>query len=105
ANLEVLTTNTVAVAEFRDPAREIQIWQDSLLWFWGPVVRLEIDDDTAQIQCSDPRWYLTRRFFGEADRTNVIDNGDFEDGLTGWTAVGLTPVVDPTRYAQGTRSV
>jgi len=105
ADLEVLTTNTAALGEFRDETREIQIWQDTRLWFWGPVVRLEIDDDLAHIQLADPRWYLEHRFFGKADRTNLIVNGDFEDGLTGWTASGLTAVIDPGRYAQGTRSV
>lgn len=103
--LEVETVNTAAVAEFRDPTREIQIVRDGTVLFWGPVVRVEIDDDRGHIQCADPRWYFTRRFFGKADRANLLTNGDFEDGLTGWTASGLTPVIDPTRYAQGTRSV
>lgn len=104
--LEVLTTNGGALGEFRDPTREIQVWRDATLMFWGPTVRLEVDDDRARIQCADPRWYLTRRFFGRADRVNGLTNGDFEDGLTGWgTAVGLTPVIDPTRAVQGTQSV
>lgn len=104
--LEVLTTNSAAIGEFRDPTREIQVVRDGTVLFWGPVVRIEIDDDRTHVQCADPRWYLTRRFFGRADRVNLLANGDFEDGLTGWgTPVGLTPVIDPTRAVQGTRSV
>jgi hypothetical protein len=104
-DLEVLTVNAAAVAEFRDETREIQIVRDGDVLFWGPVVRAEIDDDRGHIQCADPRWYLTRRFFGKADRTNLLSNGDFEDGATDWTGTGLTPVVDPIRYAHGTRSI
>ncbi len=104
--LEVSTTNSVAVAEFRDPTREIQVVRDGTVLFWGPAVRIEIDDDRTEVQCADPRWYLTRRFFGRADRVNLLVGGDFEDGLTGWdTPVALTPVIDPTRAVQGTQSV
>jgi hypothetical protein len=104
--LECSTTNSVAIGEFRDPTREIQVVRDGTVLFWGPVVRLEIDADRTHVQCADPRWYLTRRFFGRADRVNLLDGGNFEDGLTGWdTPVGLTPVVDPTRAVQGTQSV
>lgn len=104
-DLEVLTSNSTAVAEFLDETREVQISRDGDVLFWGPVVRAEIDDDRARIQCADPRWYLTRRFFGKADRTNLLSNGDFEEGTTGWAATGLTPVIDPGRYVHGTRSV
>lgn len=102
--LELLTTNP-ALAEFLDPTREIQIVRDGTVMFWGPSVRVEIDDDTARIQCADPRWYLGRRYFGEAGRHNFLDNGDFEAGAADWTGEGLGPVVDPTRFVEGTRSV
>lgn len=93
------------LAEFLDPAREIQVWQNGTIRFWGPVVRIEIDGDLCQFQCADPWWYLGRRFFGKADRTNLLANGDFEDGPTDWTGSGLIPVVDPFRTVQGQKSV
>lgn len=92
-------------AELFDPTREIQIWRDSSVLFWGPVVRLEAGRDTISAQCAGPWWYLTRRFFGKADRANIFTNGGFEDGVTGWTAVGLTPVVDPFRAVEGRKSI
>lgn len=91
--------------QFTDPTREIQIHRDDTIMFWGPTVRSEITQDVANIQCADPAWYLTRRFFGKADRTNLLTNGDFEDGTTGWSAAGLTPVIDTTRAVHGGRSV
>lgn len=91
--------------ELFDPTREIQIWRDDDVLFWGPVVRLEANRDTITAQCAGPWWYLTRRYFGEADRANLFTNGGFEDGMTGWTAVGLTPVVDPFRALEGRKSI
>jgi len=102
-----VTVNTINpnLYEFLDPTREIQVWRDGTLWFWGPVVRAEIDADKAVFQCAGSWWYFTRRFFGKADRTNLLANGDFEAGADGWTAVGLTPVVDPFRAVEGRRSI
>lgn len=102
--LTIRTTDD-ALAEFLDPTREIQIIRDGTVLFWGPAVRVEIDDNLTRIQCAGPWWYLTRRFFGKADRTNLLTNGDFEAGTTGWTGVGLTPIIDPTRFVEGTRSI
>ena len=103
-SIEMATIDPQA-AELFDPTREIQIWRDDDILFWGPVVRLEANRDTVTAQCAGPWWYFTRRFFGKADRANVLTNGGFEDGMTGWTAVGLTPVVDPFRAVEGTRSI
>jgi hypothetical protein len=103
--LEIRTADP-DLAEFLDPEREIQIWQDGTIRFWGPTVRVDVDADFARIQCAGVWWYLGRRFFGRADRVNFLVDGDFEDGLTGWDAgVGLTPIIDPTRFVEGTRSV
>ena len=102
--IEMATIDSQA-AELFDPTREIQIWRDDEILFWGPVVRLEANHDSIEAQCAGPWWYFTRRFFGKADRTNLIVNGGFEDGMTGWTAVGLTPVVDPFRSVEGRRSI
>lgn len=92
-------------AELLDPTREIQIWRDDAILFWGPVVRVEATRDTVNAQCAGPWWYFTRRFFGKADRTNLLTNGGFESGMTGWTAVDLTPVVDPFRAVEGRKSI
>ncbi len=93
------------LGEFLDPTREVQVWRDSTCWFWGPVVLIGIDDDKASFECAGAWWYFTRRFFGKADRTNLLVNGDFEDGLTGWGTPPAGTIVDPTRKVEGTRSV
>lgn len=104
ADLEMRRTDT-DLAEILDPTREIRISRDGTILLWGPAVRVEIDQDLARIQCADPAWYLTRRFFGRADRVNFLTNGDFEDGLTGWTASGTSAVIDPFRAVNAGRSV
>lgn len=100
-----MATNDPQAAELFDPTREIQIWRDDTILFWGPVVRVEAARDVITAQCAGAWWYLTRRYFGKADRDNIFTNGGFEDGTTGWTAVGLTPVVDPFRAVEGHRSI
>lgn len=74
--------------------REVQLWKgDTLLW-QGPIVRPLANSRETSFQAATPEWYFTRRFFGKADRTNYIPNGDFEDGLAGWD-IGYSHANEP----------
>lgn len=72
--------------------REVQLWKgDTLLW-QGPIVRPLVNSRESSFQAASPEWYFTRRFFGKADRTNYIPNGDFEAGLAGWDVANTSPL-------------
>ncbi len=74
--------------------REVQLWKgDTLLW-GGPIVRPSANSADSGFQCATPEWYFSRRNFGKADRTNYVPNGDFEDGLAGWTT-GVDNPLEP----------
>lgn len=71
-------------------SREIQVWRDGRLIWWGVPVRVEADEERVSVQCADLLWYFTRRYFGKADRTNLLANPSFEDPTSGaWAASGV----------------
>ena len=70
------------------PGREVQIWRGDQIIFWGPIVRPQATPGETQVQAAGLLWYFGRRFLGRADRENLITNGDFEDGLAGWSFAG-----------------
>jgi hypothetical protein len=67
-----------AAAFIKIPEREVQVWRGNHLLWWGVMVRAVADGATVKLQCQDLRWYLTRRFFGKADRTNYLFDPSFE---------------------------
>jgi hypothetical protein len=88
------------------PGREVQLYRGNQLLFWGPIVRQQIGLWETSYQCAGLFWYFTRRFFGRADRVNLLTNGDFENGETGWTFVnGVAHQADTTRKVEGARSL
>lgn len=88
------------------PGREIQIWRNGVLQWWGPVVRPQAGLDTSNWQCADLFWYFERRFMGRADRTNLLVNGDFEAGEANWTFEGgVTHSIDTALKVEGTQSL
>lgn len=81
------------------PLREVQVYRFDNLKTWGPVVSAAGTSSEGSIGFAGRGvyWYFRRRFFGTAERRNMLPNGDFELGaadgtlggyLPGWTTVG-----------------
>lgn len=63
---------------------EVQLWKGQSMIWSGPIVAPLGNPNGRGYQAAEPLWYFTRRFFGKADRTNYLPNGDFEAGLAHW---------------------
>jgi len=85
--------------------REVQIWRDGTVLWWGPIVRPQVQLWNASWGCAGLLWYFKRRFMGKADRTNLLANGDFESGETGWTFNNITHSADTTHVVEGTHAL
>jgi hypothetical protein len=102
---DVSLTTTDPDADLLLPGREVQIWRDGEIIWWGPIVRPQIGVRDATWQCSGLLWYFGRRFMGKADRVNLLTNGDFESGETGWTFNSVTHSADTAHVVDGTHSL
>jgi hypothetical protein len=103
---EFTLTTTDPDAYLVRPGREIQIWRNGILQWWGPIVRPQAGLHETTWQCAGLLWYFEHRFMGRADRTNVLLNGDFEAGEDDWTFVGVTHSIDdPGAPFDGTQSL
>lgn len=104
---EVSLATTDSDAALMVPGREVQIYQDGITnpIFWGPIVRPQAGLDETTWQCAGLLWYFAHRFMGRADRTNLLTNGDFEDGETGWSFSGVTHSIDTGIVNDGTQSL
>lgn len=100
-----LPTTAITQSDVSFPT-EIQVWREGRCIFWGPVSRVDANADTVQLQCRGLLWYFMRRFFGKADRDNLIANGDMETGtLTSWTSSGPDTATTSTSIKiEGTKS-
>jgi hypothetical protein len=92
------------------PPREVQIWRNGHLLFWGVPVQRRANraQRVYTYTAKGLGWYFTRRYFGKANRHNFATNGSFETGsLAPWTATGagLTASIDSSFSLMGTRSV
>jgi len=96
------TDPTAGLLQF---GREIQIWRDGTVIWWGPIVRLEVKLWETTWQAAGLGWYFKRRFLGKADRTNLLVDGDFESGETGWTFNNVTHSADTTHVVEGTHAL
>lgn len=64
--------------------------------WWGVII--DITDTPSEIiaEAVSLEWYFSRRFVGDADRTNLLANGDFTGGILGqspppsWTESGAS---------------
>lgn len=103
---EITLATTDPDAALMLPGREVQIWRDGVLLFWGPIVRPQAGLDETTWQCAGLLWYFAHRFMGQADRVNQLTNGGFEASETGWTFTGVTHSVntDMTYVFEGTKS-
>jgi hypothetical protein len=68
---------------------EAQIYRNSDLLTWGPIVQLTGTGSEGEVTCDGAGvdWYLNRRFIDGRSRT-MLTNPDFESGPRGWTTNG-----------------
>lgn len=66
------------------PMREVQVWKGDTMLKWGPVFRPQANSRSLSFTGAGLEWYFLRRHFGKADRTNYVENGDFEEGMANW---------------------
>lgn len=88
--------------------REVQVWNNGNLIFWGPLVRGQATMESLTWQCAGLLWYFSRRYFGQADRVNLLSDGDFELDAVGWDLGATGEVVsalDPAPVVSGEHSV
>lgn len=93
--------------------REIQVWRDGDTnpLAWAVVVADDMSSSKPDVDLTalGLGWYLSKRFLDAPRRNYLEPNAGFEDGLTGWTAVGgvtATVVSSPRRLgAQAVRLV
>lgn len=86
------------------PPREIQIYRNGHLLFWGPVVsrRCDSKERVWHYTAYDPLWYLSKRNMGQAERKNYLVASSFDSSMDGFTAVGgVSDSIDNTRYLIG----
>lgn len=87
---------------------EVQVWRDGSHLWTGVVVTSdstwEPGRDQTSFEVRGLPWYLWRRLYGNADRTNYAANPEFESGTSSWTATGTTFTVNSTKRKTGTSS-
>lgn len=69
--------------------REVQVWRNGVIIFWGVLGQRTIEGAEAVWTCPGLLWYFSRRVFGPIG-VNYLTNPRFATNLTGWTAVGAT---------------
>jgi hypothetical protein len=82
------------------PGREVQIWWDGSIIWWGPIVRPQAGLNKTTWQCAGLLWYFAHRYMGRADRINQLSNGDFEAGETGWSFTGVTHSISTSQHIE-----
>ena len=86
---------------------EVQWFRDGVLYWSGIPVSADVSTTgVVQFQCFDLGWYLTRRFFGAAQRFDLLEGVGSMDrsGLPGWTRNTVTAVRDTTIKTRGAGS-
>lgn len=66
--------------------REIQIWRNGKLYWWGIPLRFKAGPVTTTWQCVGLLWYFSRRLMGPTPTIVGFSNGNFDAGFSGWTA-------------------
>lgn len=69
--------------------REIQIWRDDQIVWWGVPLSGRVQGATLMVECVGLLWYFARSLFGPIT-VQLLANPNFEADLTGWTAMGPT---------------
>jgi hypothetical protein len=101
---------TEMAAEYQT-RREIQIWRNGRLIWWGVYVAGDADDQFVRFTCFGLLWYFSRRYFGPVHTnttTALLTNGTFEHATvtTGWSVTaGVTASGSTTRRRTGSKSI
>lgn len=91
--------------------RRVELYEDGVLRWRGVPGPWKVDFDRQQatINCKTHEWYFDRRFFGWVERTNILENGSFEDWTAGtssppdaWGLEGSATVARTAAIAEGT---
>lgn len=71
---------------------EAQVLRDGNLLFWGVIVAGSTDTGSGTVTFTmyGLEYYFERLYFGTAERTNMLQNGSFEDGMDGWSTYGCS---------------
>lgn len=85
--------------------KEVQIFRNSDLRAWGPVLQRQASGGDGAVQCTGAGvdWYLNRRFV-DGLIPNLVTNPDFESGATGWTANNVTFTQPTNNFVTGSKS-
>lgn len=91
--------------------REVQIWRNGTLIWWGVYVAGLADDSVVTFTCLGLLWYFSRRYFGPIHTnttTALLINGGFESTPvdTGWSVTaGLTVSASVARRRTGSQAI
>jgi YVTN family beta-propeller protein len=80
--------------------REIQIWRDQVLIWWGWPTSATWDTTTVHLTCSGLLWVLGQREMGP-NHLYYLANTQFEEGLDFWTANDVTATPETTTVVLG----
>lgn len=106
----------LADADSINPPREVQIWRNGRLFFWGiPVGAPSCDGDTVTFTAHGLLWYFAKRYFGPVysnTMPQMLGNGDFDadplingTGIGGWAATGAVATASTSRRKFGLRAI
>lgn len=87
--------------------REVQLRRDGALIWAGVPVQADVGlDGVVSFTAYDLGWYLTRRFFGAAERRDLLEGKGSMDvsGLPGWIRNSVTATRDTTTKVRGAGS-
>lgn len=80
--------------------REIQLWRDQALIWWGWPTGVTWDSVQVHLTCSGLLWPLSTRELGPP-AIHLMANPQFEQGLEGWSAVDCFAAATTTNVALG----
>lgn len=93
-------------ADIRTLDREVQIWRNGSIIFWGCIVAGSSGGGQGNVSMTSPgvSWYFTRRNIDKT-RHNYLTNPQFESGTTGWSATATTASIVTSRRRLGAQSL
>jgi hypothetical protein len=80
--------------------REIQIFRDDEIIWWGVPVQARRAGAAWDVVCAGLAWYFSRLHFGPI-QVQYLTNPLFETNLTGWTAVNTTATHETSMRIRG----
>lgn len=97
-----------AIGQYADIrlGRHIQIFEGATLRFEGVPMKRSTSTGKGDVEIPvyDQGWYLTKSNITAPTR-NLLVNGNFEAGTTGWTAVGCTMEATSSRVRRGSTAL